>query len=340
MLAHSSSGGLGRASKQFLLPAENFWDVASAAFSGIWAYVSDPTAKDDLKRFISDQVIKDAVLGQAKHGSMLTMALFHNLRNPLFAKHKFEAVEFIDGVAPALETYQDTLGRLVHIMNKSLAEKTEDDAKKDEETLDVFGNLAGENVWRKQAKDDPDSLAARLSKMVPDKSFDDLFFGAKLFHALKTGTGNTAEYVAGSAVVGQIALLNARVMEIELTNRYEEEHPEFAASDESKDNQVAARMDVLYEFTLTYRYRTTPDPMSASEQYKSIGHATVAAAPSSEPETAEATEVVKSAPVEEEAKTITETTLAVAVLEGWLHGGPDKDLRWRVAMVRDAFEFS
>jgi hypothetical protein len=39
-------------------------------------------------------------------------------------------------------------------------------------------------------------------------------------------------------------------------------------------------------------------------------------------------------------ETILTTTLGVAVLEGWLHGGPDgQELRWKVALLRDADEF-
>jgi hypothetical protein len=38
-------------------------------------------------------------------------------------------------------------------------------------------------------------------------------------------------------------------------------------------------------------------------------------------------------------ETITETTLAVAVIEGFLQGGPGTGLRWKIARIRDASEF-
>lgn len=338
-----SSGGLGKANcKKFLVQPESFWDVAAASLAGIWAHLSDQKARDEYEKLVSTKVIQDTVLAQARYGSMLTMSLFHNLRNPLFSKNNFNVVEFVEGVPPALEIFQDTLGRLVHEMNKNVAESdsssSSGDGKATGEVFNAFGNLNGENVWRKQAKDDPNSLAARLSKMVTDHNFDDHFYGAKLFHALTAGTGTTMEYVAGSGVVGQVALLNARAIEIDTT--WQLEHPEFLASEESKDPAVAARMDVLYEITQTYRHS---DPLSASEQYKSIENTTTASPTGQEVAKASdfnstGAEKVDSSEAKEK-KTVSETTLAVAVLEGWLHGGPGNGLRWKVATVRDAYEF-
>jgi hypothetical protein len=342
-----SSGGLGRAvsKKTFLLPSETLWDVTASGLAGIWAHLTDQKARDDYEKFLSTKVIQDTVLAQARHGSILTMSLFHNLRNPLFAKHNFDAVEFLEGVAPALETFSDTLGLLVQEMNK-------DRNVSAEQVNNLFGSFAGENIWRKQAKIEPDSLAARFAKMVTDSNFDDHYYGAKLFHTLTAGTGSAMEYVANSGVVGQVALLNARVIEIDETWQ-KGEHPEFSASEaESNNSPVAARLDVLYEITQTYQQAT--DPLSASEQYKSIentgGSSTMNTTPGPEPATtadSDTNEPVKTSQPEknssvkaDETKTISETTLAVAVIEGWLHGGPDKALRWRVAMVRDAYEFS
>jgi hypothetical protein len=340
-----SGGGIGRATSQrFLIPSENLWDLVGASFSGIWAHLSDPLARDQYQKFLADDVIKDTVLAQSNRGSMLPMALFDNLRSPLFAKYNFDAVEFIDGVVPALEKFNDTLGLLVHDMSKATNDKPEGDIK-NSEVLSVF---ADGNKWREQAKENPESLAAQLAKMVTAANLDDHFYGAKLFQSLTDGAGSTVQYVPGSCVVGPVALLSARVLEIDTEDRYGEEHPELAASDESsKDPPVAARLDVLYEITQTYQQ--APDPLSPAEQYKAIDSTTTKADsenpgaedPGANPEApadGDTTITKKSAPAAEEA-TFSETILAVAVFEGWLNGGPDNGLRWKVAMVRDAVEF-
>lgn len=76
-------------------------------------------------------------------------------------------------------------------------------------------------------------------------------------------------------------------------------------------------MDVLFEVTTTFKV-TRPTGPDDEEVEKKDG------------------EEAKEEGVEEK---VTITNLAVAIFEGWLHGGPMKDLRWRLAMLREAFEF-
>lgn len=343
--------------KKFLLPTSSSWDATISAIAGVWSQMSDPGAQDAFRNLIAQNVIKDEVLSQARNGSVLTFALFHNLRNPLFTKCNFDVKEFCGVVGPALEVFQDTLGQLVHEMNQEPTESTLD-TKSDEEpiqqllsnTTSMFDTLAGENLWKKQAKEDPESLAGQLAKMTTDDNFDAHYFGAKLFRALAFGSGGSSmEYVTGSGKVGQVALLDARAMAVDLTKSDQIKHPEFAASDtfDAKES-VAARFDVLYE--ITQSFRKTPDPLSASEQYKSMDasqstevHESVDTSSTStvtvDPEGISASEE-KPVDAVTEKNTVTETSLAVAVIEGWLHGGPDKKLRWKVAMIRDVHEFS
>lgn len=350
-------GRVGGASKRFLLPAENFWDVASAGFAGLWAHWSDPTARDEYEKLVADRVIKESVLARARQGSMLTMALFQNLRNPLFAKHRFDAMEFVDGVAPALETFHDTLGHLLQDMNESLSRPG--DEKEEDRPAALVSILASENTWRTQAKEDPDSLAAQLSNMVSYRDLDDHYYGARLSQALTVETGAIVlKYVPGSCVVGQVALLSARALEIDSEQQQQQgkaEHPEFAATDnESRNPPVVARIDILYEITRSFQQ--FKDLKSASEQRKFVSNVAAAntvsnahatsppggPAPENSGDTGTTSQAGRSASSENETTIpITEgISLSVAVFEGWLHGGPEEDLRWRIAMVRDAHEFT
>jgi hypothetical protein len=355
---------------KILLPSPNLWDLTVSSFSGFWSLWTEPLARNEYRELVKDNVIKDAVLSQARLGPFRIMSLFHNLRNPLFRQHKFDVAEFMGAVVPALEVYQDTLGRLVHEMDKS----TDDDAvnasdsnKRDNEAAENVDNgildalIAGENTWRKEASADQNSLAARLAKMTTDANFDDHYYGANLFRALSAVGSSAVDgktvYVAGSGVVGQVALLHAEVMEMESSLPTNDEHPEFAATDKVDGNHaVAARLDVLYEITQTFAQ--IPDPLSPSEQYKTMDHGNLtgssvdadasdsAASSSSNSEPSRNTNDkingtnATAATNGTDTATKSETALAVAVFEGWLHGGPEKTLRWKIAMIRDAHEFS
>jgi len=445
--------------KKFLLPNDTFWDRVVSSLQGAWMHLTDQNARDKYEELVATKVIQDTVLAQSQGGHARTMALFWNLQNPLWAKHGLDIHEFVQGVGPALESFQDTLGQLVSEMNQqqpTAVKEAEESKEEDTESKHISGKsisssiwaipaIGGDNEWRQQAKQDPNSLAARLQKMVTDSAFDDHFFGAKLFQALTSSRGSGGgylNYVPGSGVVQSVALLNARVLEMPLPSdeQIEGDHPEFAASEgREQPRPVAARMDVLYEITQQYRPSAASatdavDPLSTAEQYKvvknedggsdndsattdgnkkedakqsskdkneeaasasaKISDDSPAAAAASEPVTttagsttedkgddvrqaasepsttstatagtttddkqatedkASAAASVKMETAKDEknqtankttsggGETISETTLAVAVLEGWLYGGPEKDLRWKVSLIRDAYEFT
>ena len=423
---------------KLLLPPDTFLDRAAATMQGLWSHLTDASSsRQQYERWVEEEVIQDEVLEQAQHGHMLTMALFWNLQHPLWARHQFKAKEFVRAVGPALENFQETLAQLVMQMNRGddvptkvdgeqadgVGDSTKDqpllDGQPQEDSKDHHADpllalmglpkmgTGAENKWRQQAQQDPDSLAAQLQKMASDPSFDEIYYGAKLYHALSTSsTASNLEYVPGSSVVQSVALLHARVAEVYDDDLIDTEHPEFAASEGTQKISVAARLDVLYEISQQYRsvpaeQRSAADSLSVATNYNMITNdapAAVAAADDSastgldsslpvpdkkdekpaldaaladedkshnatveKPKDPTATshpmmsmkEDVADAATDDDAaaaapapkitpkeEMVTETTLAVAVLEGWLHGGPDNKLTWRVAAIRDAYEFS
>ena len=158
--------------------------------------------------------------------------------------------------------------------------------------------------------------------------------------------------------MGAVALLNARALVLDKEDDAEKvmEHPEFKASEAtnstSTTERVAAQMDVLYEITHTYKQSIKDKNSATAEIYDNIAESNNFKVESESMQNKSDAAIDEVSPVnhstavststDENAKqyeTILTTTLGVAVFEGWLHGGPDGGLRWKVALLRDASEF-
>jgi len=301
-----------------ILPPPTFTDVASSALKGAWSHVISQESRDLYENMVSTGVIKDTVLHQAKNGSILTYSLFHNLQNPLLSKYGFDAREFVSAVGPALENLHETLGRLRNQLSES-SEKEETEKMFEEirraKELDPIEAVLGANDWRKQAEDDKDSDAGVLSRMTSETCFDTLFYTSKL----SLSEGNMS--VEASAVT-EVALLSARADVVAGGGNGDSalEYEEFRATDElSGDAPIGAQMDVLFEVTYTFKSQQ-PAELDSSGTIK------------------EKDEEGEKHVDNKGAETISITNLAVAIFEGFLHK-KGEDLRWKVALVREAYEF-
>lgn len=346
--------------RQLLLPPPNFWESAGAALQGAWAHIFDQSARDKFEDLVEKNVIKDTVLQNATTGSTLIFALFHNLQDPLFEKYKFDAVEFMQAVGPALENFHDTLGCLKNDLPANIKEdrlKLEENLKKsDEELLGMKDNLTtsllGANRWQQQAEEDENSPAGILSKMTTDICLEAFYYTCKLdilgrdaLEADAAGVDHSSipnYYIPGSCRVSEVALLNARALEMNLSEaeEIEEEYPEFRASEDNsyqKNLDVAAQLDVLYEVSHTYRLPSSPLSEADGDRSERNGGND----PATKPEDDSVNESVKDGEVKQSVETMVYTNLSVAVFEGWLHKTSDgkSGLRWKIAMIRDAYEF-
>jgi len=333
----------GKKTSQLLLPPPTFWETGGAALKGAWSHVVDQSARDAYEELVEKGVIKDTVLQNATAGSTLTFALFNNLKNPLFKKYSFDPVEFVTVVGPALENFHDVLSRLRNSLQEDLEKEklqeqtkgTPDDSLSNNVTYkDVVLALGGENNWREQAKKDENGLAGQLTKMTTDACLDAFFYTSKL-DILSRATVDTpigiADYIPGSCNVNEVALLSARVMELDTSEEPFPEHEEFRVSEQNqKDMDVAAQINVLYEVSQSYKTKDIP-----------VDTAVANAVDSKNVESVNQLEVQKvSAASAADEGTISYTNLAVAVFEGWLHRRGDREsLRWKIAMLREAFEF-
>jgi hypothetical protein len=323
-----------------LLPPQTFWPSVYAAYQGAWTLMTEDSAKLEYHEAIKNQIIKEKVLQNSTIGSVITFCLFHNLQNPLFQKHKWDAQEFVVSVGPALQNFHDTLGLLRnqlpdHILQETHEQEEKEKAAKvgaeaegstsEEDVLSELSNvteaLLGTNYWRQQAEEDPDSPAGQLARMTSEVCLDAFYYTSKLDTISQSF--ETVKYVPGSCDIQQVALLNARALEIYPEDKGEV--TELSDGEMPDDPAIAAQMDVLYEVTHTYK--------------QTIGGPTTLETASDEEGTGTITPAGKKDDEEEKTETVSYTNLVVAVLEGWLHKGPEKELRWKVALLRDALEF-
>jgi hypothetical protein len=199
-----------------------------------------------------------------------------------------------------------------------------------------------ERSWTEIAAQDPDSLPGQLQRMVTNEVFHSHEASAKasfLFHDIS----QKVTFHEGSCKVTNVALLGARALAFkEVATSAESDDvggdirtgpgPHYEAIDydvgEGKsDSQIsiAAQLEVLYDVTLGY---TVEDSVITAKKFfvnKDDGQQDKDTLSSSD----------------DNAKPdLRHTTLvSVATLEGWLKGGPDNHLRWKLALNRPAYEF-
>jgi hypothetical protein len=317
-----------------LLAPPTITGLLSSACQGAWSLMVDEASRDAYEGLVKSSVIKDAVLSRATNGAILTYSLFHELQDPQFAQYKVDFAEFVEAAGPALENFHDALGRLRNrLAHEDLEQKSLDEKLKlsNEEILEgakgtnLTETLLGVNLWRRQAEQDPDSLAGVLSRMTTNDCFDALFYTSKL---------DVLGRIQGSmqyedSVVNDVALLGARAA---ILRDKEREYNEFQATDDlNKDFPVVAQMDLLFEVTHTFKAAASTDEKAGNDADGSVEEAiTVSRRSDAEIKTETASDANSSLEV---------TNLAVAIFEGFLHGGPTKRLQWKIALIREAFEF-
>lgn len=328
--------------------------------------------------YLDKGTIQESVLGQATAGPMMMLSLFNDLQNPLFKRNNFDAIDFLEGVAPALERFHNVSGALENDLRRIRDEAAEKSEEEEEVKNKSFTSSDGQNKleedgtgaisteerasmlktfptahsndmmliseyegkqanailkyeWTDEAKRDPDSLAGQLAKMVTSELFHIHQISAKTACLLQNHQRSN-RFKEGSCTVNNVALLSARTcmfVEHGAENQDDKNDDEktiarYEPIDYEPDNEddetlsntaVAAQVEVLYDVSQDFIVDgATPTPPSSNTE-----------------DTAELKgndEVFKQT-----------TFVGVATLEGWLRGGPDGELRWRLALHRPAYEF-
>mgnify|MGYP000697299236 CR=1 FL=1 len=216
----------------------------------MWSLIWSEDSRQKFLDIAQGSVINADVLKQARFGNMLTMALFHDLQDPLFRKYSFDASNFLTGVQPALTNFHDTLGQLQNefpcaasreerterllqrmhqIVASSMHEKVNGSRESNQDEMSL-----PDNQWTKQVNNDPNSLAAKLNNMVTPKMFGALFLTTETAAML-------SNYKEGSTKVLSVALLSARAMTLELDDdgdRVDAEFPKTTMVDSSDGTSI------------------------------------------------------------------------------------------------------
>lgn len=327
------------------------------------------------KGIIQDRVLAKSSYGAVR--TMALFHELH--QNPLLQEYQLDPQAFCTAILPALERYLDTVGRLVLDTPREEEEElntgSTPTATSNNKSENLLSIATSDSIpWHQQAREDPSSLAGQLSRMATDHLMREHYLGARLFHMM--WTPQQARYVPGSSVVKSVALLQARV---EAVWDEEEGVPKEDGNGTDKrdpdvhvDPPIAAQWTVVYEMEQRFQKGGAPmidsdntpaTRLTKAEQYKNMmGDPVPGTSSPAEDGDSEATEnrtknesmatekeadesIDKVATTSndekqnDESQFVTETSVVVAVLEGWLRGGPDKEFRWKVAQMRDAFEF-
>lgn len=344
----------------FIIPPRTFMQMLLSAGRGAVGLL-DETNRQEFIEKLDKGTINEGVISQATAGPMMMLSLFHDLQNPLFKQHQFDAAEFLEGVGPALERFHNVSGALENQIRKihreakksdnTMAEKAEASENaseeksspestktKEEEPVVTFSSSFSKDElvmvetndksiaalldhdWAEDIKKDPDSLAAQLSQMVTEELFNIHQLSAKTAFLLQSHRNVT--FKEGSCTVNNVALLSARSF-LCVQKDKEEDLEEWGEKTDSKYEMidydidvaelkkrkggVAAQVEVLYDVTQEFVETDAQEGSNSSTEEK--------------PEDSET------------------TIVSVAVMEGWLVGGPDDELRWRLALRRPAVEF-
>jgi hypothetical protein len=198
-----------------------------------------------------------------------------------------------------------------------------------------------EHEWTDDAQKDPESLAGQLSKMVTKELFHSHEMNAKTAFLLQNHIRNIT-FQEGSCRVNNVALLSARVfsfIEREPSKdegglldgpRYEpiDDDYDMDQDDSKSKTAVAAQLEVLYDVTQEFLVGKTPSASTSSIEQDG------------KEEKEEGTfESKDSSSTTAETESKQTTIVSVATFEGWLKGGPENELRWKLALHRPAFEF-
>ena len=354
-----------------MIPERSLWDTIYSGSKGMWSLIWSEESRQKFMDIIQGSVINADVLKQARFGNMLTMALFHDLQDPLFAKYSFDARDFLMGVQPALTNFHETIGQLqnelapvtsqkdiserlmqrmqqvvassMHQRSNKSRDGTSSGGSGDDEDGDnlVSGGFFFDNTWRGKAKEDPDSPAGRLMKMVTPKVFDSLFVATE-------GSATVSTFTEGSVKVSNVALLSARAMVMDLDD--DEHESTFKSSTiaedsfddkDNKSNETQQKIesekldpdDEKEEPTKTFEESTTLNMQNDEEHVAAQIEVLYEMNQTREikPEVLEEAGLSKD-DIPPGAKE--ETQLWVGTFEGWLNGSPDGALRWRITSMR------
>uniref|UniRef100_A0A7S1VTM0 Uncharacterized protein n=1 Tax=Grammatophora oceanica TaxID=210454 RepID=A0A7S1VTM0_9STRA len=357
------------AASRYLLPPRSTWGMFETAGQAAMSLLFSQDDRDDFVETINKGTIRVDVLRQADFGNFLILSLYQDLKSKSFQKTKFQPDQFLKGAKLALEQFHNVKsllendivenppnGRLVgDAEEKKNSKEEKEDKKTDEEassdknddemeithlTLNQTFNVdaAFNMTWAKEAKEDVDSMAGRLQRMVTEEFFKEIEMGSKAGFMMEQSMNKKLVNKEDSAFIENVALISARALVMDdkidendtftiadaekltsdasesMAPKEEKRTDETvttssSSSTETKTRPVAAQIEVLYDITKTIMVEDAFQLEADEDQQKS--------------------------------ETITKTFVFVGIFEGWLQNGKEDDegVRWKLSQNRPAIEF-
>lgn len=365
-LSHRGTRVARFSTSQSLIPQRNLWDTIYSGTKGMISLLVSEESRQKFMDVVQGSTINADVLKQARFGSMLTIALFHDLQDPLFEKYSFNASDFLTGVKPALTNFHETIGKLQNEFPDVTSKEEQTEKLLQRMLLHTTTNEIKDvkTPWSEQAEKDPESPAAQLTAMVSPSLFNALFLATETEAMM-------AKHKEASTQVSYVALLSARAMVMDeeeyattpnnaIENKKPEETPSAATSEkqqaeaqqkERKSDTVGIKMEAsaLPDTSSTEKKESDsaesktdeeevvvasePDTTAVAAQIEVLyefNH-TVEMKPNLFAIQGEGQEEESKAPPKSERE---ETQIWVGTFEGWLNGGPEGSLRWRLTNWR------
>jgi len=227
---------------------------------------------DDGEEIDSSSIINTNVLNKSDMGFMKVMALFNDLRSPLFDETMFdkekEMPQFLNGCGFALEQFHITQADYIknlELYYQNKKDKSEEIEEVEEEKFQYkFFDIA---------KNDPTSTESTLISMLSPEGLDKMFFETAMFAFVKDmEVENTEAHLVSTLKVMHTCLLSARLEKIEESGKHvnEDGHnaegkndPDAPLEDESLEPfsensddsfpQTVLQLEVLYDLELIFK---------------------------------------------------------------------------------------
>jgi hypothetical protein len=96
----------------YIIRPRTFGQMAVSALQGTFSLLWSEEDRSTFIDLLDKGVIQERVLGQATAGPAIMLSLFNDLQSPLFRRTQFNALEFLEGVGPALARFHNVSGAL------------------------------------------------------------------------------------------------------------------------------------------------------------------------------------------------------------------------------------
>ena len=365
-----------RALDGFLIPPRTFPEMLSSAAMGFFSLFNEESRASFLNN-LEKGVLNEAIIAQASMSPLVMLSLFHELENPIFKQNKFEASEFLEGVAPALENFHNISGALDNQLRTKFSTEEESFAPESSSSNESEKDENEQRESGDEIDEDREAILTALRLHQPgveypfgrnekylsevlsndwttDAEKDPESLAAQLSRMVTTELFQLHQVGAKTAFLlqaphgqnmtfqeGSCAVSNVALLSARACFCVPQEPAEGVENDsESSPTRYEAVDYSMDEKEMKEKNAAVAAQVDLLyEVTQNISLTKIEEATKPEGESAEESKVeAKSSNTPDE--TLMEHTIVnVATVQGWLKDGPNGELRWQLALLRPPVEF-